>query len=54
MTDILTIKRVANGWVIQPGVSQSNEFTHVAKSADDLAEHVRVWAQAQVPPSKSK
>jgi hypothetical protein len=44
--DSLTIKRVANGWVISPGPG-TVEFTHVAKTPAELATHVTHWAKAQ-------
>ena len=47
MTDSITIRRVANGWVIQPGGNSLNDFTHVALTPADVAEHVRKWAIAQ-------
>lgn len=48
VADQLTLRRVANGWVILPGGGTINEFTHVAATPDELAEHVRKWAQAQM------
>lgn len=48
-TDSLTIRRVANGWIIAPGPG-ANEFTHVAQTPAALAEHVAKWASAQVAP----
>lgn len=45
--DKLTIRRVANGWIIQPG-SGADEFTHVAATPEDLAKHVSLWAGAQL------
>lgn len=47
MNDILTIRQVANGWIIQPGANGPNEFTHVAVKPEEVAEHVRRWTQAQ-------
>jgi len=46
--DTLTIRRVANGWVILPGGANLNEFTHVATSPEEVAYHVRNWAEAQL------
>lgn len=48
-TDSLTIRRVANGWIIAPGPG-ANEFTHVALTPADLAKHVAAWADAQIAP----
>jgi hypothetical protein len=45
--DSVTIRRVANGWVIQPAGRGPDEFTHVATTPEDLAEHVAKWARAQ-------
>lgn len=47
--DTLTIRRVANGWVITKGRG-ANEFTHIAATPDDLAKHVSAWASAQIAP----
>jgi hypothetical protein len=44
--DRLTIRRVANGWIIELGRG-NDEFVHVAATPDDLANHVRKWAKAQ-------
>lgn len=44
--DKMTIRPVANGWIIQPG-SGADEYTHIATSPDDLAKHVLLWAKAQ-------
>jgi hypothetical protein len=44
--DNLTIKRVANGWTIAPGIGAAQEFVHVYTTPNELAEHVRVWAYA--------
>ena len=46
-TDVITLRRVANGWVILPGGAWPNDFTHVATTPEEAAEHVRAWAQAQ-------
>lgn len=46
--DTLTIRRVANGWVIQPGVSSDQQFLHVAVAPEQVAEYVRGWAAAQI------
>jgi hypothetical protein len=54
MTDRLTIVRVANGWVIQPGAAGTNDFTHIAATPNELAEHVRKWAEAQITDLKVK
>lgn len=48
MVDTLTLRRVANGWVIQPGTVGLSEFTHIAATPEDIAEHVIAWAQAQI------
>jgi len=45
--DKLTIRRVANGWIIQPGPG-GDEYTHIAATPDDLAKHVNLWAKAQL------
>lgn len=45
--DKMTIRRVANGWIIQPG-SGTDEITHIAATPDDLAKHVAHWAKAQL------
>ena len=45
--DRLTIRRVANGWVIQPGIG-TDEITHIAATPDDLAKHISLWAKAQL------
>ena len=46
--DKLLIRRVANGWIIQPGlVGTSDEFAHIAVTPKDLAKHVQAWAEAQ-------
>lgn len=47
--DRLTIRRVANGWIIAPGPG-ADEFTHVATSPSELADHVLKWAQRQLVP----
>jgi hypothetical protein len=44
---MLTIKRVANGWIVAPGPG-SQEFTHVYSDPEALAVHVAEWAAAQV------
>lgn len=49
--DRLTLRRVANGWIIAPGPG-ADEFTHIAATPDDLAEHVKKWAAAQIQPVK--
>jgi hypothetical protein len=48
-TDTLTIRRVANGWIMAPGPG-ANAFTHVALTPADLAKHVAAWAAAQIAP----
>jgi hypothetical protein len=49
--DMMSIKRVANGWIIQPGGRPTNgEFTHVAATPAELAKHVTRWAEAQITP----
>ena len=45
--DVLTIRRVANGWIILPGTTEPGEFTHIAASPEQLASHVERWAKAQ-------
>ncbi len=47
--DTLTIRRVANGWVIAPGPipGTTNAFVHVYTTPADLAKHVEAWATAQ-------
>lgn len=52
--DILSIKRVANGWVLLPGCHGPDEFTHVAATPDDVAEYVRSWTLAQLTPPLSR
>lgn len=47
LVDVLTLRRVANGWVILPGTASVGEFTHVATTPTDLAKHVEDWATAQ-------
>ena len=47
--DVITIRRVANGWVIQPGREGTNEFTHVAQTSHEVADHVLRWAEATAP-----
>lgn len=49
MNDYLNIIRVANGWVIKPGQATStHEYTFVARTPAELAEHVLAWANEQV------
>lgn len=48
VVDTLTMRRVANGWVISPGMGFCTEFTHVATTPADLAKHVEAWASAQI------
>jgi transcriptional regulator with XRE-family HTH domain len=43
---MLTIWRVANGWVVSPGDSHISRYTHVATNPEDLAEHVERWARS--------
>lgn len=45
--DTMTIRRIANGWLLQPG-GQLNEFTHIAATPAALAAHVAAWAEAQI------
>ncbi len=45
--DTLTIRRVANGWVVHPGRG-CDEMTHVYSTPDELAKHVAHWAKAQL------
>lgn len=45
--DQMLIRRVANGWIILPGPGVVTEFTHVAITPKELAEHVACWANAQ-------
>jgi hypothetical protein len=44
-SDLLTIRRVANGWTIAPGPG-AQEFVHVATTPKQVAEHVEKWAAA--------
>lgn len=47
MNDKITIRRVANGWVMQTGREITlDEFTHVAFTADQVGRHVHAWALA--------
>lgn len=48
LSDTISIRRVANGWIIQPGGPGPSPFAHVAMSAEEVAEHVRKWAMAAV------
>lgn len=49
MCDTLLITRVANGWVIRPGSKIGlSEFTHIATTPGELAEHVAKWAAPQI------
>lgn len=47
--DPLSVRRVANGWIIAPG-QNINDFTHIhiAATPEDLAEHILKWAKAQI------
>lgn len=48
ISDMITIRRVVNGWVILPGPHAClTDFTHVAVTPDDVAKHVTLWAKAQ-------
>lgn len=51
--DVITIRRVANGWVVQPGRG-ADEFTHVYVMPVGLAEHIQRWAEAQLPETPKK
>lgn len=46
MRDQITIKQVANGWVVAPGNGGNAEFVHVFLTPDALAAHVQKWASA--------
>jgi hypothetical protein len=48
--DVITIRRVANGWIVQPG-GVCNDFTHVYADPIALANHIEHWATAQIDPS---
>lgn len=49
MMEILTIRRVANGWVSTPGFDKvCTELSQVSLKPEELAERVRAWAAAQV------
>ena len=48
MSDMLTLRRVANGFVIAP--NSANEQIFVANTPSELASHVLMWAEAQVKP----
>lgn len=56
--DAITVRRVANGWIIYPGAAGiAAEFTHIATSPSDVARHVEKWAtqtqtDALVPPAR--
>lgn len=50
VADKLTLRRVANGWIIEPGPGAA-EFTHVATTPAELAAHVSAWATAQIAPA---
>lgn len=45
IADHLAIRRVANGWVIDPGARNTAEFMHIATTPSDLGEHVKKWAR---------
>lgn len=44
--DTITVTKVANGWIIQPGPIGTNQFTHVAMTPKEVADHIEKWAQA--------
>jgi hypothetical protein len=48
--DVITIRRVANGWIVHPG-DAFNDFTHVYADPTALAAHIEHWAKAQIDPS---
>jgi hypothetical protein len=51
--DVITLIRVANGWIIQPGSGAiGGDFTHVATTPAELAKHVEKWASALIAPTK--
>lgn len=45
--DKILIRRVSNGWIVQPGAG-SDEVTHVYAKPNDLAQHVQTWAERQL------
>jgi len=45
--DRLTVRRVANGWVVHPGL-ESDEYLHIYSTPEGVAEHVERWAEAQI------
>lgn len=49
IADGLEIRRVANGWIVSPGQRAAREFVHIYAKPADLAEHVKRWAEAQLP-----
>lgn len=48
IVDRLTLRRVANGWVIRCGSDAVDQFTHIATTPAELAQHVEKWAAAQI------
>jgi hypothetical protein len=50
LADMISITRIANGWLIQPGRSACpNNFTHIAATPQEAAGHVEKWAKSQMP-----
>jgi hypothetical protein len=45
VVESVTIRRVANGWVVQSGKALG-DFLHVAVTPTALAEYVSGWAEA--------
>ena len=47
--DALTIRRVANGWIIVPSFDNptASSLTHVAITAEAVADYVMTWAMIQ-------
>lgn len=50
VVDEITVRHVANGWIILLGGGHGsiNEHTHIAATPEDLAKHVKAWASAQL------
>jgi hypothetical protein len=47
MRDLISVRRVANGWIIYPGGPNADpEFTHIAASPQEVGAHVEKWAKA--------
>lgn len=45
--DTLSIRRVANGWIVMPGGNMS-DLVYVATTPQALAKHIETWAEQQV------